>query len=67
MDYYLKLKTEKALSELTEAKFKIGFNLIETDKTKDIVSLINSLTDMKHIIWSNSIELNSLKGFLNSR
>ena len=67
VNYYLSLKSKKPLNELMESEFKIGFNLIKEGASQDVVSIVNSMTDMQHLIWSNIIEVRSVRGFLNSR
>ena len=50
------LLTLKAAKPFKASRFRIGFNLITDYKVTNIDSLFSSLVDMKHLIWSNSID-----------
>lgn len=56
---YLTLVTDVPLARWRENYFRVGFNFVPLDTTKDLSYNVTRLTDMKSIMWSDTLKLRS--------
>jgi hypothetical protein len=62
-DRYIKIITRENLEEWRRASFRVGYNLVVRDTTKQIFDQVGQIGDMKNVIWSDSIKLKELWNF----
>ena len=60
---YLTLIAHKPINELRDAKFRMGFNLVQADSAKDGEDAVRRIPDMKNVLWSDTIAIKSLYRF----
>ncbi len=48
-------------SKDTFSQLRIGYNFIQPHQVRDKNGIFDSLTNMKHVVWSNPVRLNSKK------
>jgi hypothetical protein len=56
---YLTIITKVPLARWREHYFRVGFNFAALDTTKDLLYNVSRLTDMKSIMWSDTLRLRS--------
>lgn len=56
-DEYLRVKTKKNIKDGRNSKFRIGYNFVSFDSTRDVVYNVSTLTDKQHIFWSDTMQL----------
>ena len=56
-DYYLRLLTAQKGINFREVNFRLGYNLVLRDTTKDLSSQVDQIGDMKNVIWSDTVHL----------
>jgi hypothetical protein len=56
-DYYLKLQTAQKNINFREVNFRLGYNLVLRDTTKELWSQVDQIRDMKNVIWSDTVHL----------
>jgi hypothetical protein len=56
-DTYLRVLVSKKVNEWRGIKFRLGYNLVLRDTSKEIFSQVSQINDMKNVIWSDTIRL----------
>ena len=56
---YIEVRTKVPLARWREQHFRVGFNFAPLDNTKDVIYNVSRLTDMKTIMWSDTLKLRS--------
>ena len=57
LDLFLKLVSPKNISEWENVNFRLGFNCIVRDTTKNLFTQAEESENMKNIVWSDTIKL----------
>jgi len=56
-DYFLRLIQTQKNKNLWDINFRLGYNLVLRDTTKELSSQAEQIADMKNIIWSDTVHL----------
>jgi hypothetical protein len=56
-DKYLRVLVDKKINDWSSIKFRLGYNLVLRDTSKELFSQVNQIGDMKNVIWSDTIRL----------
>jgi hypothetical protein len=53
----LEARTQEDTSKLIGEKFRVGFNYVKPRSNDDFASILDSLRNQKHLIWSDTVEI----------
>jgi hypothetical protein len=56
-DYFLRLLTTQKNINFRDVNFRLGYNLVLSDTTKEFGSQVEQIGDMKNVIWSDTVRL----------